>query len=448
MTRAVEHIIEYMNELKSEELRKLMDDISLDDLYHDWSQLDKDMKIQLFLLLTNERKLIFLDFLSTQEQERLIETLSVEHVRLLLSTMEPDDLADFIQNVSPDIRQAVWQSLSEESKKETLFLLRFDEDDAAGIMTPRYLALRSSVSVAQAIHFIRKTANEVETIYYIYVIDQLKRLIGVLSLRDVLFAHNETRIEDIMEKRVITVREDTDQEEVAKVLETHDLIALPVVDTYNRLLGIVTVDDVIDVIREEQTEDVYKMSGMEGTADKYLETSVWRMVKKRTPWLVVLLIVGTITTNVISHYEPLLLGAAFLVIFLPIITQTGGNTGNQSSTLMIRGLATGDIRFKHIGSVMVKEIFVGIIMGVCTGIVIFLRSLLLPPGIEVFQAFTIGLSLIFVVLFAAISGALAPLVIHRLGFDPTVMSAPLMATVIDVCGLTIYFETAKYFLKL
>ena len=447
MTKQVEHILEFIDSLSPAELRKLVEDLPVSDLFTDWVALDDSMKIRLFLLLHNEKKLDLLESLSLHDQEWLIETLSGEHVRLLLNSMEPDDLADFIQNVSPEIRQAVWQNLSEEAKKEALFLLRFEEDDAAGIMTPRYVAVRSALTVAQALNFIRKTAREVETIYYIYVIDQLKRIIGVLSLRDILFAEEESKIETIMEKKVITVREDTDQEEVAKVLEDHDLIAIPVVDTYNRLLGIVTVDDVIDVIRAEQTEDVYKMGGMEGTADRYLETSIWKLVKKRTPWLVVLLLFGTITTNVIHHYEPVLLGAAFLIIFLPIITQTGGNTGNQSSTLMIRGLATGDVRFRDIGPIFFKEIAVGVTMGIATGLVIFLRSYYLPPGVEMMEAMTIGLALVFVVVFAALSGVLAPLIIHKLGFDPTVMSAPLMATIIDVCGLTIYFETAKLLLR-
>jgi len=447
MNKQLEHIIEYMNAMNHSDIKKLVEDLNIDDLIYEWLNLEEEQRIKIFLLLENERKLILMENLSIEEQERLIESLSVEKARLFLREMEPDDLADFIQNVSPEIRKAVWQNLSEESKKETLFLLRFDEDDAAGLMTPRYVALQSARTVSQALSFIRRTAKEVETIYYIYVIDQMKRLIGVLSLRDLLFADDETRIDSIMKRKIISVRVDTDQEEAAKVLESYDLLALPVVDNYSRLLGIITVDDVIDVIREEQTEDVYKMGAMEGSADKYVETSVWKLVKKRTPWLIVLLIFGTITTNVTSHYESLLMSFSFLIIFLPIITQTGGNSGNQSSTLMIRGLATGDLRFRDIGKVASKELAVGIIMGICTGIVILIRSFFLPPGVEIYQAFTIGISLTFVVLFSAIIGALAPLIIHRLGFDPTVMSAPLMATVIDVCGLTIYFEIAKLFLK-
>ena len=200
MTRQVEHIIEYIDVVEPEELRKLVEDLSVEDLFIDWAAIEEDTKLKIFLMLENEKKLTLLESLSLNDQEWLIETLSVEHVRLLLSSMEPDDLADFIQNVSPEIRQAVWQNLGEESKKEALFLLRFEEDDAAGIMTPRYVAVRATLTVSQALHFIRKTARTVETIYYIYVIDQLKRIIGVLSLRDILFADEETLVESVMEK--------------------------------------------------------------------------------------------------------------------------------------------------------------------------------------------------------------------------------------------------------
>ncbi|MDX9801802.1 MAG: magnesium transporter, partial [Spirochaetia bacterium] len=338
--------------------------------------------------------------------------------------------------------------LSAEAKKETLFLLRFDEDDAAGLMTPRYIAVKPSITVAQALKFVRKGAEEIETVYYFYVLDQLKRLIGVVSLRDILAASDEQIIAGIMETDIISVHEDTDQEEVAKTLQTYSLLAVPVVDKNNVLLGIVTFDDVIEVIHEEQTEDVYRMVAMGGDPLPYLESSVFDLVKRRIPWLTVLLIVGTITTNVLHHYEDIIIGAAFLFMFMPVITQTGGNAGSQSTTLIIRGLATEELYFKDVWKVLRKELMVGFIMGIGTGIVVFARGILLPPGINFFQAFAISLSLCFVVLFSTTIGAIAPLLIHKTGHDPTVMSGPLMATVIDVCGLTIYFELAKYLLHI
>ena len=443
-----------LNEILSDEthtnaqLQELLEGVPLAELLDQWYALEDEQKPQIFHALDRDEKGDLLLSLSSTEQETLMKIIPDADFRDLLSDMQPDDLVDFIQAASSDIRKDLWQKLKPELKREILYLLRFDEDDAAGLMTPRFLAVQSHITVSQALHFLRKNARKVELVYYIYVVDKERRLQGVCSLKDILTADDDTLIADVMEQDIISVREDTDQEEVAKILETYDMVSLPVVNSQNALVGIITFDDIIDVIREEQTEDVYKMGAMEGGIGRYLDSSIIALVKKRVPWLIILLLVGTITTNVVQHYETLVLSAAFLFIFMPVITQTGGNSGSQSSTLMIRGLATGEIHFRDVGEVMLKEILVGVIMGVVTGAVIILRSYLLPPGIPLYDAMVIGVSLIFVVLFSTVIGALAPLAIHRMGFDPTVMSAPLMATVIDVCGLTIYFETARLFLKL
>ena len=448
MINKLQNIREYINLLKPDELKNVLNDLSLQEIIENWDALSDDESIVVFKNLVLEMKVDLINSLSYKEQEKILEELTEESIKQLLSEMEPDDLVDFIQSVSPDVRKSVWENLSDDAKKETLFLLRFDEDDAAGLMTPRYIAIKPTIKVSQALSFVRKGVEEVETIYYFYVVDQLKRLTGVVSLREILVSEDDQLVADIMERDIVSVREETDQEEVAKTLETYNLLALPVVDENNVLLGIVTFDDVIDVIREEQTEDLYKMGAMTGKALPYLETTIMGLVKKRIPWLIILLIFGTITTNVLHHYEDIILGAAFLFMFMPVITQTGGNSGSQSSTLMIRGLATEEIHFKDIWIILLKEISVGFIMGIGTGIVVLLRGMFLPPGIDYFQAFAIAISLCFVVLFSGIVGALAPLLIHRMGYDPTVMSGPLMATVIDICGLTIYFELAKLMLNI
>ncbi|MFP4362955.1 MAG: magnesium transporter [Spirochaetia bacterium] len=448
MNSNFENFHDYLSIVNDNELKHTLEEMHMSEVLDVWGYLDDDDKVRLFMLMDLETKVDLINALSWNEQEHLIKTLSVENRKLLLQEMEPDDLADFIQQVPNDVRESVWNSLSHGSKQETQFLLRFDQDDAAGLMTPRYVAIRSNITVSHALQFIRKNLKDVETVYYIYVVDQLKRLQGVISLRDILAGKDDEVIHDLMVKTVVTVRDETDQEEVAKILEDHDFIALPVIDKYSRLLGIVTFDDIIDVIRMEQTEDIYKMGAMDGSTDRYLDTNVFRLVKKRIPWLTILLLAGTITTNVLHIYEGLILGAAFLSLFIPVITQTGGNSGTQSSTLMIRGLATGEIRFPDVGKVMLKELLVGVIMGLSMGIIILLRSMVLPPGIELYQAIAVGISLSFVVFFSTIIGAIAPIVIHKLGFDPTVMAGPLMATVIDVIGLTIYFETARLIMRI
>lgn len=430
-------------------LRRQLSELPDHDVMELYESLDDDEEsVRMFLLLELDQKVDLVSNISEPEQEWLIRQLPIDNVRSIFDEMEPDDLVDVIQAVSPEAREAVWNGLSPEARQETQFLLRFDADDAAGLMTPRHLAVRPNITVGQTIAFIRRTGVDVETVYYVFVVDQLKRLIGVVSLRDLLFNDDTTMVSDIMVREVVSVRDDIDQEEAARILDANDLIALPVVDSFGRLLGIITFDDVIDVIRDEQTEDVYKMGAMEGSVDRYTDVSVWRLIRKRIPWLTILLLAGTITTNVLSLFEPLILAASFLIWFVPVITQTGGNSGTQSSTLMIRGLATGEIRFRDLGHVIMKELAVGLLMGIALGLVILVRGMFLPPGIEFLPAIAVGASLVFVVLFSSLVGALAPLIIHRLGFDPTVMAGPLMATVIDVAGLTIYFQIARLILRL
>lgn len=448
MSNSIDYFRKYREILSHEDITHLFSDQPMADLVNDWRELEEDEASEIFLHLDAAQKMDLLTQLPNSEQEKIITSLSAQGKRSLFRAMEPDDLVDLVQSISHDVRRSVWENLSDEAKKEMLFLLRFDEDDAAGIMTPRYIAVRSDITVGHAIQFLRSKVQDVEFIYYLYVLDDLQRLKGSVSIKDLLAAADERRVSDIMETKIVTVFDETDQEEVAKTLEDYDLISLPVVDSNNILLGVVTFDDVLDVIREEQTEDVYKMGAMSGEVDSYMDTSIWGLVKKRVPWLIILLLFGTITTNVVHFYEDIIIGAAFLFVFMPVITQTGGNSGSQSSTLMIRGLATGEIQFRQIGIIVLRELLVGLLMGIITGAVIIGRSIFLPPGVGVHAGLVIGLSLAFVVLVANIIGTLAPLIIHRLGFDPTVMSAPLMATVIDVCGLTIYFETAKWFLNI
>ena len=447
----LESIKEYLQMLNPAELKKNLKDISTQDLIENWDDLSEDEEKIIFRNLPLDMKIDLMDSLSAKDQEDIIRGLTdggISGIKQLLKEMEPDDLVDIIQSASPDVRKSVWENLSDDVKKEMIFLLKFDEDDAAGLMTPRYIAIKSNITVGQALKFIRgQHAKDVETLYIVYVVDQLKRLIGLVSLRDLLEHEDDEIIKDIMETDIISVHDDTDQEETAKIFITYGFLAVPVVDENNVLLGIVTYDDIIDVIREEQTEDVYKMGAMTGEVEPYLETSIWGMVKKRVPWLVILLFLGTITTNVLAHYESIVMGAAFLFIFMPVITQTGGNVSNQSSALMIRGLATGEIEGEDMWRILLKEMVIGLLMGLITGAAIFFRGVLFPPEITIFQGVAIAVSLCFVVVFSTVLGAFAPLLIHKLGFDPTVMSGPLLATFIDVCGLSIYFEITKIILQ-
>ncbi len=446
MSGFLDNLREYLTDMKDQELKSLVVDIPMSELIEVWDDLDEEKELKIFGVLDLEHKVDLIHELPISKQEMLIKSLTGEHAKALLAEMDPDDLTDFIQSVSPEVRESVWNALEDDAKEETRLLLKYDYDDAAGLMTTRYLAIRPNLRVAQALAWVRRTMQNVETVYYIYVLDPLKRLIGVVSLRDLLAGDDEDLVQNVMVKKVITVFQDTDQEEAAKILETYDLLALPVVDHYHRLLGIVTFDDIIDVIREEQTEDIYKMSAVAASRATYLESSVLSLVRRRVPWLIVLLLAATITTNVIAGYRHVLEAAVVLAFFIPIVTGTGGNSGTQSATLMIRGLATGELRFNDLGRIMGKEVLIGMLIGVCLGALTIVRAMLLPPEIGFLEALAVGTAMCFVVIVASLIGALAPLIISRLGFDPAVMAGPLMATLIDVSGLTIYFETARLLL--
>jgi magnesium transporter len=448
MRAFLENMRQYMKELKDQELRQLVGEVPMDELLDVWESLEEDERLKVFSVLDLEHKVDLITSISVSSQEALIESLTSDNAKALLAEMDPDDLTDFIQSVSPEVREAVWNNLGDEARQETQFLLKYDYDDAAGLMTTRYLAIRPNIKVSSALRWVRRSAAEVETVYSIYALDPLKRLVGVVSLRDLLAADDDALVQDVMEKKVVTVHQETDQEEAARILETYDLIALPVVDHYHRLLGIITFDDIIDVIREEQSEDVYKMSAVGTSRVTYLESSVLALVRRRIPWLIVLLLAATVTTNVIAAYRTVLEAAVVLAFFIPIVTGTGGNSGTQSATLMIRGLATGELHFYDAGRIVLKELLVGLLIGLGLGVLTVVRAMLLPPAVHFTEALAVGTAMCFVVVVATIVGSLAPLAIARLGFDPAVMAGPLMATLIDVSGLTIYFQTARFLLKL
>ncbi|MCK5155686.1 MAG: magnesium transporter [Spirochaetales bacterium] len=449
MSNILEHYLEYHEKMSQKEKKDFLNDISFSDFLEAWQELDADETLTIFVDLPMNLKTDLISELSEHDQEFIISGLSVQNKQTLFQMMEPDDLVDILQGTSKEIRDAVWENLSDAGKKEMLFLLRYDEDDAAGLMTPRFLAVQTGITVSQAIQFIRANCNSVEYLFSIYVIDKLERLIGIITMKELLAAKDTIIISELIQDRVVvSVFDDTDQEDVASIMEENDMAAIPVTNHDHILIGIVTFDDVIDVIREEQTEDVYKMGAMGGSSESYMDSSIWALVRKRVPWLIVLLLMGTISANILNRYASLMAGAVFLIIFMPIITQTGGNTGSQSSTLMIRGLATGEIQFREIFKILGREFLIGILLGLITGAVIILRSILLPPGVGVYEGVVIGFSLMLVVMLSNLLGIIAPLLIHRAGFDPTVMSAPLMATIIDICGYAIYFETARHLLRL
>ncbi len=417
-------------------------------LMGEWSDMAYDERQSIFWNLSSKKRLSLLPKLHTNEQEELLTAMPLTNMAALLTEIGPDDLVDIIQAVSSEVRERVWRSLPKKIQEETRLLLRYDQEEAAGVMSSRYLAIRADLTVKQALDFIRSSGGSSETIYYVYIVDNLQRLIGVVSLRQILTASDSSNVREIMVTDVVTVNTETDQEEAAKILSTYDLIALPVCDAIGRILGIITFDDVIKVIRREQTEDVYRMGAIQPDTHAYLRASVPRLVLRRVPWLIILLCFGTITTNLISSFSGLLAGALFLVWFIPVITQTGGNSGTQSATLIIRGLAIGEVHWRNFWNVIIKETAVGLLMGIILAGMLLLRGLFLPPMLTFLPAVAIAAALAAVVLLSSLIGALFPLIISKLGYDPTVMAAPLMATVIDFFGIALYFIITRAILQI
>ncbi len=444
---ALQPLLEQFFEHPSHEtLGTIIQEFPIPEMSSMWHTLPVKEQRTLFLSFSLHQRVELLEHLTIEDQLSLIKSLPIANVQALISLIEPEDLVDIFQVLPDEVRSQLWDSLDEKSKKEMIFLLRFDHDDAAGIMTPRYLAVRKTITVKQCLRFVRNNASDLRTLYYVYIVDEFRRIVGVLSLRNLLIYETnmpDTSLSELMETKVISVQEDTDQEEVVQIMERYTLLYIPVIDKLNRILGIVTIHEALHVLRLEQTEDVYKMGAMEGSAEKYLTSNVWNLVLKRIPWLILLLLAGTLTTNLLSAFQPLMESAIFLIWFLPVITQTGGNISTQSSTLLIRGIARNEVSFANISQVFRKESKVAIILAFLLSVVIMLRGMYFPPGLSFQQAVAISAALFFVSIFSALIGALSPLIIARFRLDPTVMTGPLMGTIIDLVGMSLYFSIAS-----
>ncbi len=403
----------------------------------------------LSLELSQQEELLFL--LEPQIQESLLlELARKKQIQSSIENMKPDDLVDLFQNMGIDAKHEIWNALSEEAKKVTKYLLAFDYDDAGGIMTPQYVEATPSTTVKKTIEIIRTNIDEVETIYYIYVVDRVGKLMGIASLRDLMRRKDDTTLEEFMTCDYHYVNQYTDQEDTARLLKEHDLLAIPVLDKYHRLLGIVTIDDAVQIIEEEYEQDILHISAIQSEpgSKSYLNRSFLKHFQSRVPWLILLLLASTFTSNVINWFSSFISSSTFLVLFIPVITSTGGNTAVQSSALIIRGLAKNELSFKDLLQIVSKELLVALALGICLGTLIVILGIYVPPIIPLNEGIALGISLLFIVLFSAIFGIFAPLVISRFGFDPTVIASPLIATIIDIVGLSLYFSIARFVLKI
>jgi magnesium transporter len=364
--------------------------------------------------------------------------------------LPPDDAADVIQAAPVEDRAHLIELLDDAMRREVVGLLAYAEDDAGGLMSPRYARLRPEMSVDEAIAYLRRQAREhAETLYYVYVLDPDQKLLGVITFRDLLMAPSDRRVRDIMHTEVVTAREDMDQEELSKLFAEHDYIAIPVVDSDGRVKGIVTVDDIVDVVREEATEDIQKFGGMEALDAPYLEIGFSRMVRKRAGWLAALFIGEMLTATAMGHFETEIARAVVLALFVPLIISSGGNSGSQASTLVIRAMALGELRLRDWWRVVRREVAAGLSLGTILATIGLVRILAWQAAFGLYGehyaliAMTVALSLIGVVMWGTMIGATLPMLLTRLGFDPASASAPFVATLVDVSGILIYFTVAS-----
>lgn len=429
-------------------LQRLLEETHPQDLLAVWDDLEGEHRYVVLTLLPKDRAAEVFANLPAEEQAEYLKTHPPWRVRELLEELSLDDLADALQAVEeedPDLARRLKEALDPETRAEVEELTQYEEDEAGGLMTPEYVAVREGMTVEEVIRFLRRAAPDAETIYYIYVVDEAGRLKGVLSLRDLIVADPKTKVAEIMNPKVVFARTDTDQEEVARLMADYDFTVLPVVDEDGVLVGIVTVDDVLDVLEEEATEDIHRMAAVDVPDLVYSQASPIALWMARVRWLVILILTGMVTSSILQGFENLLEAATALAFYVPVLLGTGGNTGNQSATLIIRALATRDLDLRDWRRVMAKETLVGSLLGL-TLATLLLGKVFLDGHAALAPA--VGLALFLLVLFANLVGAMLPVVLRRLGVDPALVSNPLVATLSDISGLLIYLSVVRLLLDL
>jgi magnesium transporter len=406
----------------------------------------------LFRLLPKELAAETFVEMEPEAQELLIQGFSDNELKEVVDELYVDDAVDIVEEMPANVVKRILKQADPEMRKMINEILKYPDDSAGSIMTTEYVSLRPDMTTEEAIKRIRRTGVDKETIYNCYVTENNRKLIGTITIRTLLLSEDDDVLEEIMEPNVISVSTLEDQEEVAEMFAKYDFVALPVVDQENRLVGIVTVDDAIDVMREEATEDFEKLAGMTPTDKPYLRTGVLETFRSRLPWLLILMLSATLTSMVLTGYEASLAACSALVAFIPMLTGTGGNSGTQASVAVIRGLSLGEVAFSDTLRVLWKEIRVAVLCGVTLAVCNFVklmvvdRILLHNASVDAMVAATICVTMIFTVFCAKTVGCLLPLLAERIHLDPAVMASPFISTVVDVVTLVLYFQVARVIL--
>ena len=436
----LEEIKELLEQKKFNELKNKLKEMKSADISALLDELDKESVIKVFRILSKEKAGMTFSYMESDRREKLIQDLTDAELKSVMDELFMDDTVDLIEEMPSNIVPKILKAVSKADRKVINELLKYPEDSAGSMMTTEFIDLKEDMTVEDALQRIRDIGTDSETIHTCYVLNSNRVLQGIINIKDILLADKNTVIKDIMETNIISVNTTDDQEDVAKMFDKYDFYALPVVDTENRLVGIITVDDAINVLREEISEDFEKMAAIQPNEEGYFETSVFKHAKNRILWLLILMLSSAITGGIITEYENAFAAVPLLVAFIPMIMGTGGNCGSQSSTLSIRGLATDEIKLKDIFKVLWKEIRVSVIVGIVLAIVNGIRIMIQYKDLQL--AIVIGLTLIGTVTLAKMLGCLLPLLAKKLKLDPAIMAAPLITTLVDIFSILVYFQIA------
>lgn len=440
-------LMEFVDARKFRQLKEFLVDMPEADIASFMEELDAEKMVVVFRMLPKEMATDVFAFLPVEKQQHIINSITDVELGAVIEDLFVDDAVDMLEELPASVVKRVLQTAAPDTRRLINQFLQYPDNSAGSIMTAEYVGLKKTMTVEEAFVYIRRHGVDKETIYTCYVMDEKRTLEGVVTVKDLLMNPYDARLEDIMDPNVIKTVTTEDQEEVVEAFHKYDLLSLPVVDQEDRLVGIITIDDVVDVMEEEATEDFEKMAAMVPSEKPYLKTGIFMLAKNRIVWLLVLMISSMITGGILARYENAFAVIPLLVTFIPMLTDTGGNAGSQSSTLIIRGMAVGEIEPKDIFRVLWKELRVGMVVGVILGLVNYIQLVIRFPGNEQI-CLTVVLSLFMTVILAKTVGSVLPMVAKVMKLDPAIMAAPLITTIVDAFSLVIYFQIACRMLKL
>ena len=443
----IEELLQHVEEHRFRALRTQLSEMNEADIAEFMEELDNNRKVLIFRMLPKELATDVFACLEPDIQEHIINSISDAEIQKIVEDLFVDDAVDMLEELPATVVKRVMRTTTPETRKLINQFLQYPDNSAGSIMTAEYIGLKKYMNVEQAFAYIRAHGVDKETIYTCFVMDGERHLEGVVTIKDLLMNPYETKIQEIMDTNIIKTVTTEDQEEVIELFNKYDLLCLPVVDHEERLVGIVTVDDVVDVMEEEATEDFEKMAAMLPSDKPYLKTSILELAKNRIVWLTVLMLSSMITGSILTYYEEAFAALPLLVSFVPMLTGTGGNAGSQSSTMIIRCMAIGEVEPRDTLRVIWKEIRVALVVGLILGALNYLRLMLMYPGQPVL-CLTVVLSLYVTVIMAKGIGCTLPIAAKLLNLDPAIMAAPLISTIVDACSLIIYFRIACNLLKI